>query len=187
MNQESTNIIQQASNAIIGNEIPGFLGLGTNRGPALNDSNLYTPTFRDSIFGQWLSIHPTALNFTFGMALQPPIVKPRNASSNGINASLPAFSNAGTLHWLQTDPSFYNSDQVSWVTVDYSLGDSGDNGIDPQDWLVSLDGWVAICGNSEIKTQAKITANVDPLYQGIYIPLNQARSLRMSIFTAPQL
>ncbi len=182
VNQESTDSLQQASDAVVGSGISGFLGLGPNRGPPSNSSGLYQPTFQDSIFGQWLHIHPTALNFTFGMALQPPVAKPKNVSSPDAQVSLPSVNNAGTLHWLQTDTSFYNSYQVSWLTVDYSLVGSENGGTDPQDWLVSLDGWVAISGNSKIINQDKVTANVDPLYQGIYIPLDKARLLRMSVF-----
>lgn len=185
LSEESTNPLQDASDAAVGSGISGFLGLGTNRGPAPNGTNVYKPAFLDSIFGQWLKTHPTAENFTFGMLLEPPVMTPKNFSSPDTKIPLPTKSSAGTLHWLETDPSFYRSDQVSYATVDYGLASSMSSVTDPQDWVVGFDGWTATVttggkATTQVSLRDTITANVDPMYQGIYIPLTQATTLRMS-------
>ncbi|KAI0782588.1 aspartic peptidase domain-containing protein [Abortiporus biennis] len=188
MNQQLDNPLAQLSNNVIGGTVSGMLGFGTNRNitsgsSTPSPSSSYQPLFQDSIFGQWLLHHPTALNFTFGVALNPPAFNPTNSSSSTVS---PAPSSAGVMNWLQSDPSAYDQSTLSWVDVDNTLAastnsDGSTDATDPQDWTVSLNGWTFISGDSQVTHHAQIVANVDPLYQGIYIPLDMARLLHDSI------
>ncbi len=162
---------QQSSNPLLSNGISGIFGLGTNRVSNGSDSNSAI-TFADSIFGQWLSRNPGHDNFTFGMALQPAGLNPLDGSE------------AGTLHWLKPDPSYYKPDQVSWVTVSNNAAatsDTSGNGTSStsgQDWMVELDGWTASVGDTHLSNTASVVADVDPMYPNIYLPTDQARLIR---------
>jgi len=191
MNQTISSTL--APGAVIGGEVSGMLGFGTNRAPPVSSApsnnasgavggqpSVYNASFQDSIFGQWLAMHPTALNFTFGAALNPPVVKPSNSSAPPSN--LPP--TAGIFHWLGPDPTAYDSSTTSTVTVDNSLTASADGyagATDPQDWTCALDGYQFFSGQNQITSRKQIVANIDPLYQGIYIPLDQARLIHDSI------
>ncbi|KAJ3488501.1 hypothetical protein NLI96_g2777 [Meripilus lineatus] len=170
------------SNAVVGKSISGILGLGTNRGVSsnANATQIYKPTFLDSIPGQWLDANPTAANFTFGMTIKPPLVKPQLVDSNA-SISLPSNRSAGILHWLQTDTSFYQQDQLSYANVDTSLATSVVTTTGPQDWLFPLDGWLVTTARGSVGNQTQLIANVDILHQGIYIPLRDAELMYVSI------
>lgn len=178
------------SNAVVGKSISGILGLGTNRGVSsnANATQIYKPTFLDSIPGQWLDANPTAANFTFGMTIKPPLVKPQLVDSNA-SISLPSNRSAGILHWLQTDTSFYQQDQLSYANVDTSLATSVVTTTGPQDWLFPLDGWLVTTARGSVGNQTQLIANVDILHQGIYIPLRDAELMCtfLSIFQHPHI
>ncbi|THH28213.1 hypothetical protein EUX98_g5963 [Antrodiella citrinella] len=182
MNNVASNVLNQASGANISDSVSGLVGLGTNRAVNASASNTtYTPNFGDSIMGQWLSVNPTAQNFSFGVAMEKPIIMPKFASASASPlASVP--SSAGTVHWLQPDHSAYDPSTLAFAEVmNTTQALEGSMATDPQDWVVSLDGWVVIAGGDTINNRKQIAANVDPLYLGIYIPLDQATLIHAAI------
>lgn len=178
MSDVSSNIVNQASGANIAGGVSGLVGLGTNRGLASPSSNTtYNPSFDDSIMGQWLSVHPTALNFSFGVALEKPVVTPK-PNTGASPPVLGLSSTAGTVHWLQPDHTAYDESTLAFAEVNNSQALQTSLATDPQDWVVSLDGWVFLSGGNTISNRRQVVANVDPLYQGIYLPLDQATLIR---------
>ncbi|TCD60281.1 hypothetical protein EIP91_010433 [Steccherinum ochraceum] len=181
MNDVSSNIINQASGANIAGGVSGLVGLGTNRGvPPSSSNTTFNPSFGDSIMGQWLGIHPTALNFSFGVALDTPVVtpKPNTVPSSAISAP----STAGTVHWLQPDDTAYDATTLAFAPVNSTQASlQASLATDPQDWVVTLDGWLFVSNGDSINHRQQIVANVDPLYQGIYIPLDQATLIHAAI------
>ena len=106
------------------------------------------------------------------MMLNPPQSQPQ------------AGSDAGTLHWLKPDPSFYKSNQVSIATVQAAPAGSNANGTSNtpgQDWTVPLDGWAAVVGNTHLSNTQDVVAVVDPLYPNIYLPGDQAKLIRKQL------
>ena len=176
MGSLSSNIVNQISGANIGGGVSGLVGLGTNRGIVQATSDqVYNPNFNDSIMGQWLGIHPTALNFSFGLALNKPIVTPKVKGSS--LASIP--SSAGIVNWLAPDPTAYDPNTLVYANVLSNTEDLQTSlATDPQDWVVNLNGWTLVSGSNTIKNLKQVTANVDPLYQGIYFPLDAATLIR---------
>ncbi|KAH8092477.1 aspartic peptidase domain-containing protein [Cristinia sonorae] len=185
MRDVSSNVLNQVSGANVAGSVSGLVGLGTNRkvtsgGSSTPDLSTYTPNFEDSIMGQWLSIHPTALNFTFGIALNKPLLTPKK--NTGTPPTLPTIpSTAGIVHWLQPDDTAYDSKTLSWASVNTSPDTQNPFATDPQDWIVNLDGWTVAVGPNTLRHNAPFVANVDPLYQGIYIPLDQATIIHAAI------
>lgn len=175
---------QDTSGFTVGQGLNGLIGIGTNRNLASRSSNnsAYSGNFEDSIMGQWLRANPQADNFTFGMALSSPVVQAtlRGDSSSNSTASenSAADTPAGVLHMLQPDHSAYVADSVAWATVDNSLNPQDD----PQDWTVPLDGWTLIAGTNQVNSRKQMVANIDPLYTGMYLPLDQATLIRMFYF-----
>ncbi|KAI0076923.1 hypothetical protein K474DRAFT_1662305 [Panus rudis PR-1116 ss-1] len=176
--------------------VSGMVGLGTNRGQknnasisgsSLNSSkptSTYQPNFEDSVFGQWLLLNPTADNFTFGVALNAPRVKPKQSPSG--NTSLPPAEptlpytgdTAGIVHWLQPDPSYYDADTLQFVTAGDSVNSLTS---DPQDWTVAFNGWTFVDSANQVSNRQPIVVNIDPLYQGMYLPLDQATLIHDAI------
>ena len=180
MSQLSNNVMNQVSGADILGGVSGLVGLGTNRNLTPPTSNTtYNPNFEDSIMGQWLSVNPTALNFTWGVALEKPIITPKPNTSSSL-PSIP--SSAGTVNWLQPNPAMYDQDTLAYAQVVQNTQDlQGSLATDPQDWVINLNGWVFSAVGTTINNAKPVIANVDPLYQGIYIPLDQATLIRTCI------
>ena len=152
----------------IGDSISGLVGLGTNRGFIPIVPRTYLPTFDDSIYGQFLSLHPDANSFTFGIALNPP-----KRTTTGTLAPSQTDTNAGIINWLQLDPSRYDASSLVQVTVNNSVP------MIPatytKDWIFQLDAWKIFSGgNAPITSDTSMAANVDLFYQGIYFPLIEA-------------
>lgn len=161
--------------------ISGLVGLGTLKNPS--NATGFSANFYDGIYGQYYIRNPEAANFTFGMALNPSPVIPGNSSTQlslAAGASSLADQGAGTIHWLQPDPSAYDASQMIWRTVEGGVT-SGylTNNLQP-DLTVQLDGWSAKIGNSSVATSGGILANIDPYYSGIYLPGPQALLIRKS-------
>lgn len=172
-----------AETAVGQGSVSGLVGLGTNRGLSSSNSDSYTPTFSDSIYSQFLALNPDANNLTFGVKLQPPIRSPTGGVSGGGreelcgSASDSPQSQAGVINWLQPDETQYDPGSVIWAPVNNSLPVLATT--DPEDWLISMAGWVFTNGDgSLVSNMLGMTANVDPLYDGIYLPVNDANLIR---------
>ncbi|PSR83441.1 hypothetical protein PHLCEN_2v5713 [Hermanssonia centrifuga] len=186
INDQSTSQFAQDSNIQIGSGLDGLIGLGTNRLPpsSLGNSSPFTAGFADSVFGQYLARNPIVVNFTFGMSLNPPLnmVRGNNTSSTPVSG---ASSSAGVLHWLQPDPTAYDTSQVSWVTVNNSSAgftptdSTGTSGAG--DWFVGLDGWVMNSGDDQLANTKSVVATVDPMYTDMYLPADQAKLIHEAI------
>ena len=180
MQQQQPSVLEQASNAMIGTSLSGIIGLGSNRGSTASSGNSsgYVANFYDSIAGQFFIRNPTAVNFTFGMMLNTPLSVPRG--SNSSSAIKGAGDPAGILHWLQPDPSAYDSSKVSWVdaTSTATIPTVASNSTGAGDWFVGLDGWVLNSGNNHVSNTNSVVGTVDPLYTDMYLPADQARLIR---------
>ncbi|CAL1699905.1 unnamed protein product [Somion occarium] len=182
-----TSKYQDNPGSLIGSGVSGMVGLGSNRNLAprssSNNSSVYGGNFEDAIGGQWLLANPQADNFTFGLALNSPIVQAAlqgdDSQNNAAAGGSPANNDspAGTVHMLQPDHSFYSADTLSWATVDNSLNPEDD----PQDWTVPLNGWILISDGNQVNSRKTLVANVDPLYQGMYFPLDSATLIHSAI------
>ena len=86
---------------------------------------------------------------------------------------------AGTVHWLQPDPSAYDQNQVTWRTVQGGVTSGYIAGNQQPDLTVSLDGWSAKIGNNNVGS-GSFLANIDPYFSGIYLQGTQAQLIRES-------
>ncbi|KAI0691389.1 aspartic peptidase domain-containing protein [Cytidiella melzeri] len=185
VNEPDDSPAGHASNAQVGIGLSGIIGLGTAKqtSPSTNHS-VYTPQFSDSPFGQWLAQNPTALNVSFGMALN----QPRNMvrSNNTSNVAMPSedSADAGILHLLQPDHTAYDSSKLVWKTVDLSANPQlpvSSNATSGADWFVNLDGWVMTSENNHLSNTESFIATVDPMYSDMYIPANQAKLIHDAV------
>ena len=132
--------------------------------------------------GQWLRANPQADSFTFGMALNSPVAQAALRgvpSSNATGGSTDlAGTPAGVVHMLQPDRSSFVDSSIAWAQVNNSLNAQDD----PQDWTVAFDGWTLVTDDGTNSHTKQITANIDPLYQGLYLPLDQASLIRTCYF-----
>ncbi|KAM5542196.1 hypothetical protein V8D89_004069 [Ganoderma adspersum] len=170
-----------------GNGISGLVGLGTLKTPT--NATGFNANFNDSIYGQYYIRNPAAANFTFGMALNPSPVIPGNSSTQlsiAAGSSSLADQNGGTIHWLQPDPSSYNTNQVSWCTVEGNVSGGYITTNQQPDLTVQLNGWSAKAGNNNVANGANLLANIDPFYPGIYLPGSQALLIHTTIPGAQQ-
>lgn len=170
-------LLQQAAQVQLGSEVSGVVGLGTNRVASRAANGSWAPTFEDSVIGQWFLTFPDRDLFTFAVAIGSPLIQAHQNDSPLPTVPEAAAADAGILHLLQPDPSYYNPDHVSWITTNITTGtDSGD--IPASDWSVVLDGWVAHTNNDQMSSQGKIVADFDPMYTNLYIPQDQAALIR---------
>lgn len=180
VNQAGKGQLAQASDAQVGNGLSGLIGLATNRqspSSSAGNSSTYTAQFGDSIAGQWLSQHPTALNFSFGMQLGKPLNIPRGNTSTTQKPVNTGDSDPGILHWLQPDPSAYDASKLTWLNATLATSQTpfaNSTG----DWYVSLDGWVLSSGSTTVKSSSAVVGTVDPMYMDLYLPFDQAREIR---------
>lgn len=154
----------------VGDNLSGLIGLATNKKATGSGSNgSYTGVFLDSIMGQWLQAHPQFDNFTFGMMVGKPPTVSLDSSSKG---------DAGVLHWLQPDPAFYDASKIEWKDADVPstpLPFASTN-----DWFVGIDGWILAAGGNHVTNAQSITATVDPVYQAMFMPMQDANLIRTS-------
>lgn len=183
-NQNTTGLSQILGNA----DISGLVGLGTNLAQQSSSQGGIQPGLNDSIYGQWLHNNPTALNFTFGMALQLPTVRRNNASAT--NSGTSSGDGTGVLNWLQPDTSMYQPDKVVFKTANNAANGTaaGNNGstlpanTPSQEWSLSLDGWKLTAGDDIITNSKQVVASVEALYTELYFPQDQARLIRKGPF-----
>ena len=180
------NVLQNAARVQLGNGISGILGLGIVSGNnTLVNSSLYDATSEDTFIGQWLHQNPSAENFTFGLALDPPVMLPLPTSSS-IRGSVNdpteegvMGTSAGMLHLAQPNPSFFDSDSLVWInTYDTKLPQSQNSTIPPSPWTVILDGWSLVTSYNSLKSPGEMSVDIDPIYTGLYIPFDQALLIR---------
>ncbi|KAI0089296.1 aspartic peptidase domain-containing protein [Irpex rosettiformis] len=173
-----------SSNAQVGKGLSGMIGLGTAKQITSSiNSSVFMPQFADSPFGQWLAQHPTALNFSFGMALNQPRDAQRGNDTSAANVSGES-DEAGILHWLQPDSSAYVPSQLVWKTVNNSISTQlpvSGNATSGADWFVDMDGWVMTAGTNHLSNTQGFIASVDPLYPAIYLPASQAKLIHDAI------
>ncbi|KAJ3558802.1 hypothetical protein NM688_g713 [Phlebia brevispora] len=174
--------------ASLGADMSSVLGLGTNVRSSGLPPGLYEATFQDSIPGQYLSHYPDMDNFTFGLALEKPVMRAELINSSSASTQRSPFESlpAGMLHLLQTDEALYDANNVSWVTANVSVALnstslSGSSSVPAGDWSFFLDGWIFQTDKDELRSKSQIVANVDPLYTGIYIPQDQAMLIHDAI------
>ncbi|THH30379.1 hypothetical protein EUX98_g3807 [Antrodiella citrinella] len=171
------------SNPLVGSGggVSGIVGLGANLQQAPSStSSAFQPAFSDSIYYQWLIDNPTALNFSFGMNLNPPTGGSQN--SGGGDVSL---FDGGNLDWLQPDPSKYDTNQVQWKSVSNAVTGGGanvtSNSTAAQDWTVSLDGFVFVDGDNKVQNTQSVVGQVEPMYPNLYLPLSEANLIHADI------
>ncbi|KAH8101427.1 aspartic peptidase domain-containing protein [Cristinia sonorae] len=181
-NQTVVVINQQQPNGgvpIVGSNtgVSGIVGLGTNAGQSSGNSSSFQPGFADTIYAQWLTNNPTALNFTFGMNLKAPT----GVAQNDVSGSL-SLTDGGNLDWLQPDPSKYDASQVQWKTVSGGVATgTSPNTASSQEWEVSLDGFVFVSGGNKIQNSEGVVAQVEPMYPNLYLPLSEATLIHAAI------
>lgn len=109
-----------------------------------------------SVIGGIFSRQPARDSVTFGLALQPP-------NPNGSN-------NAGSLHWLGTDPGAYSGD-VTWkVTTVNSSSDFA---------TFEIDGWQFKTGGTTVtNSNQDLASAVDPYYVNMFFPSQEAQLIR---------
>lgn len=171
------------------------MGLGTNRGgfPSTaggTTADTYQPTFQDSLVGQFLLRQPEATNFTFGLALEKPVIhaQPHGTSPSTLPLSPAAGLPAGVLSLLGVDSALYSVNNVSWVTANISettnsTSASGNSSIPQGDWSIIMNGWELDSRNNTMQSKGKILANIDPIYTGIYLPQDQVTLIRECILS----
>lgn len=177
--QPPNNPIVADSRAQVGDNLSGLIGLATNKkAVATAENGLYTGAFLDSIMGQWLQSHPQFDNFTFGMMIGTPLTVPRGNGSSGAKVDS-SKADPGVLHWLQPDPSFYDASRMEWKEADTPS--------EPlpfpstSDWFIGLDGWTLAADGNHVTNTQSITATVDPLFQSMFMPLQDANLIRESM------
>jgi hypothetical protein len=136
--------VANQTNLSLSSSTSGIFGVGVNG------------TVLDTPFSRWFSQHPSATNFTFGMALNPPL-------QNSIDA--------GVLHWTALDPSAYTGD-ISFV--DTILPTSSDS---PSAWFVQMDNWTFQSVEGQTSRGPCMTI-VDPIYPNISLPQDWANEIR---------
>ncbi|PIL30718.1 hypothetical protein GSI_06886 [Ganoderma sinense ZZ0214-1] len=167
--------------------VSGLVGLGTLKTPT--NATGFNANFGDSIYGQYYIRNPDAVNFTFGMLLDPSPVIPGNSSTQlRIAAGTPSLegSSGGTIHWLQPDSSSYDQNSLSWCNVQGGITGGYLSNNQQPDWTVQLNGWAATIGNNHVGNGATLLANIDPFYSGIYLPGSQALLIHDAISGAQQ-
>jgi hypothetical protein len=185
VNQPAQGQLAEAPDAQVGDGLSGLIGLASNKNTSssVGNSSQYVPQFQDSIYGQWLSQNPTAVNFTFGMQLGVPLNIPRgNTSQSKVTSMATPAGDPGMLHWLQPDTTAYDPSKVAWMNAGTANSSSASMSTSTStDWYVSLDGWVLDAGDNHVSNTRSVVATVDPLYSDLYLPQDQASLIRKHI------
>jgi len=135
------------SASVYNGQVSGLFGLSSGR--ATNNLNA-------SIIGQLFGRQPARPSVTFGLSLQPP-----TTNSSG---------NAGTLHWLGTDPSAYTGD-ITWkITTVSSNTDLA---------TFQIDGWQFKTGGTTVtNSNQDLDSTIDPYYVNMFFPSQEAQLIR---------
>jgi hypothetical protein len=145
--QIPTVIVANQSSVPLSSSASGVFGFGVNQ----SNNNLM-----NTVYERWFSSHPSATNFTFGIALNSP-----NQNS----------TDAGVLHWTGLDQSAYTGD-IAWVNSTSSTSSSS-----PSSWFVEMDALAFSSFDSPV-TGGPCTTIVDLVYPNISLPQNLARQIR---------
>ncbi|KAK0482989.1 aspartic peptidase domain-containing protein, partial [Armillaria luteobubalina] len=153
-----TIVVANTSDSMFSPGVSGIFGLGPN-------SSALSPIFRGgnfsaTVFGGYLSTKPSGENFTYGMALSP------NTGSS---------SDGGYLHLIQPDNSFFRGD-IAWKTMQ-TFNDTSLN----TDFYIELDSWTLTTSSGNISRTGSLIAAIDPLYEALIFPQQDAGSLYSSI------
>ncbi|KAJ3902882.1 aspartic peptidase domain-containing protein [Lentinula edodes] len=144
-------IVANQSNSIFSSDISGVLGIGTNSREG---------SFNETPMAFWLANNPTQTNFSYGLALN----SPNDASSSS--------NDAGALHWLAPDENSYEGD-ITWKTLIASNSSSTVNA----DSFVEMDSWNFQGDNVNISAYTGLLTVVDPLFNDLVFPQNEARTI----------
>ncbi|KAJ3783820.1 aspartic peptidase domain-containing protein [Lentinula aff. detonsa] len=144
-------IVANQSNSIFSSDISGIMGIGTNSREGL---------FNETPMAFWLANNPGQTNFSYGLALN----SPNDASSSS--------NDAGTLHWLAPDEDFYEGDIV-WKSLITSNSTNTVNA----DSFIEMDSWNYQGNGVNISDYTGLVTAVDPLFNDLVFPQNQARSI----------
>lgn len=135
------------SSQVYGGDFSGLFGLSS--GKATGNLNV-------SVIGGVFGRQPNRGSVSFGLALQPP-----NAKGS---------DNAGSLHWLGSDPNAYDGD-VTWkVTTVNSTSNSA---------TFEIDGWQFKTGGTTVtNSNQDLASAVDPYYVNMFFPSQEAQLIR---------
>ena len=176
----SNDVIQTSLHSQLGVDISAFLGLGTNQVSRLtNTSATFSPSFEDSLAGQHLLQHPQSTGFALGLTLVKPVIhaQPDNASQPTAPSTYSGLP-AGSLRFLDVDSDGAIPSNVSWVAAKVQVV----NGSVPVgDWGFTFDGWEFDMVNNTLQRKGPLSAGIDILYTGIYLPRDQASLIRTCI------
>ncbi|KAJ4473178.1 aspartic peptidase domain-containing protein [Lentinula aciculospora] len=144
-------IVANQSNSLFSSDISGIMGIGTNSREG---------SFNDTPMAFWLANNPSQTNFSYGLDLNSP-----NDNSSSLN-------DAGTLHWLSPDENSYEGDIV-WKTL---ISSNSTNSVNA-DSFVEMDGWNFQGHGINISAYTGLLTVVDPLFNDLVFPQNQARAI----------
>lgn len=135
------------SSLLYGGQASGLFGLASGRS---------TDRLNVSVVGALFGRQPARGSVTFGLALQAPDPK--------------GSDNAGSLHWLGTDPSAYDGD-ITWkVTTANSNSDVA---------TFEIDGWQFKTGGTTVtNSNQDLASAVDPYYVNMFFPSQEAKLIR---------
>ncbi|SJL17364.1 uncharacterized protein ARMOST_20914 [Armillaria ostoyae] len=147
-----TIVVANTSYSMFSPGVSGIFGLGPNS----RDGN-----FSATVFGGYLSTQPSGENFTYGMALSP------NTGSSS--------SDGGYLHLVQPDNSFFQGD-IAWKTMQTFNTTSLNT-----DFYIELDSWTLTTSNGNISRTGSLVTAIDPIYEALIFPQQDAGSFYSSI------
>ncbi|PBK61085.1 acid protease [Armillaria solidipes] len=147
-----TIVVANTSYSMFSPGVSGIFGLGPNS----RDGN-----FSATVFGGYLSTKPSGENFTYGMALSP------NTGSSS--------SDGGYLHFVQPDNSFFQGD-IAWKTMQTFNTTSLNT-----DFYIELDSWTLTTSNGNISRTGSLVTAIDPIYEALIFPQQDAGSFYSSI------
>ncbi|KAK0506673.1 aspartic peptidase domain-containing protein [Armillaria luteobubalina] len=145
-----TIVLANQSDSLISPGHSGIIGLGTNS----RDDD-----FDATVFGGFLSSHPSQTNFSFGMALN---------QAPDDTQSIASDSDGGVFHWFQPDPSFYDGD-VAWKNMVPSNSSSL-----AADFHVMMDSWTFTTSLGNSSQSGDLVTLLDPMYSTMTFPQGAA-------------
>jgi hypothetical protein len=117
--------------------------------------------FGSTVYSGWLATHPGVINFTFGMALNPP--------------SPDSQSDGGVLHWLSPDATAYEGDLIWKEMTPFDPSTEGSTLSTQTDWFVQLDSWSFTSeGSTTSQNGGNLIAVLDPFEPNLIFPQNAA-------------
>ncbi|KAK0475143.1 aspartic peptidase domain-containing protein [Armillaria novae-zelandiae] len=155
-----TIVLANQSDSLISPGHTGIIGLGTNS----RDGD-----FDATVFGGFLSSHPSQTNFSFGMALN---------QAPDDTQSIASDSDGGVFHWFQPDPSYYDGD-VAWKNMVPSNSSSL-----AADFQVGMDSWTFTTSLGNSSQSGDLVTLIDPMYSTMTFPQRSAALVYAGVFGA---